>query len=122
MADQRAPSGLAAEGKALWAAMTDGLTYRPDELAVLAGACKLADTVAQLEKATKDAPLVVAGSKGQDTVNPLLQELRLTRAELTRQLARIDVPEIGEDGQARNSSRTSSRKSARARWHGEATG
>jgi len=97
--------------------MTAGIIYRPDELAVLEGACKLADVAARLETATKTAPLTTFGSTGQKVVNPLLQELRVTRAELSRQLAKIDVPETDADGAQKSSTRTSHRQSARKRWH-----
>ncbi|MEX2274905.1 MAG: hypothetical protein WEA10_05000 [Actinomycetota bacterium] len=118
MTQATAPGGLGTAGRALWDQMTEDITYRPDEYAVLAQACKLLDTIATLQAAVDGAPLTVTGSTGQQVINPLLIELRLTRAELTRQLARIDVP-TEEDEETRS---TKARRSANARWHGGSVG
>lgn len=111
---QNAPRGLGSAGKALWASMTNEITYRPDEMVTLEQACRLADTLTDLEKALKGQSMTVLGSAGQDVINPLVTEIRQTRAELTRQLARLDVPE--SDGGASRSAKA--REAARQRWHG----
>lgn len=111
---QRMPRGLGSAGKSLWRAMTDEIQYRPDEVVTLTQACKLADTIHDLEQALKGQSMTTVGSAGQDVINPLVTEIRQTRAELTRQLARLDVPE--SDGGASRSAKA--RESARQRWHG----
>lgn len=112
MTEQKTPAGLEPAGRALWVEMTAGVAFRPDELAVLTQACRMADTVAALEDALEGKPLVVAGSQRQDRIHPAVQELRLSRRTLAALLGSLDVPEAG--GKESPSSR--GRKAARARW------
>jgi hypothetical protein len=109
---QRAPTGLGDAGKRLWKSLTDGITYRPDELVTLEQAARMADTIASLEQDVRGQSATVIGSKGQDAVNPLLQELRLSRAFLVACLRQLDVPE--EEGELTASKL--GRRGARARW------
>ncbi len=116
---QRAPTGLGVTGKRLWAAVTGGLTLRPDELAVLESAARTADQVAALERVVAGSPLMIPGSKGQEVLHPAIAELRLQRQLLAALLGRLDVPEavdgIGSEWDSMTSSQRA-RKAARARW------
>lgn len=123
---QRAPRGLRKAGKALWAAVTDGLTLRADELATLEAACRTADTAADLQTVLDSAPgAMIEGSRGQLVLHPAIPELRQQRALLAQLLARLDLPEAtgaadqqlpGEwDGLTASARAT---KAARARWKG----
>jgi hypothetical protein len=114
MPDQPAPANLSAAGTALWAAMTKHMDFRPDELAVLEQAARIADTIATLEAELSPASATVAGSRGQDTVNPLIPELRLQRQALVTFLGRLDVPEPADPDALTPSQR--GRRAARARW------
>jgi hypothetical protein len=115
---QRAPTRFGKAGKRLWTAVTDGLTFRPDELAVLESACRTADQVAGLEATLAGAPTMIAGSTGQLVLHPAIAELRLQRQLLASLLGRLDVPEVDAIGSEwenlTNSQRA--RKAARARW------
>ena len=76
-AQPRAPAGLGAAGKATWRAVLGDFKVRDDELIVMViPACRLSDEIARMEEELAEAPVIVAGSKGQDRPNPLLAELR----------------------------------------------
>lgn len=72
----------------------------------------MADTVALLEAGFNGAPLIVAGSMGQQSKYPLLSEARQQRGQLARFLAQLKLPD--EDG--RSTRGTQARKPAQARW------
>lgn len=112
------PAGLGEAGKALWSSVTAGLTFRPDELAVLASACGVADQVAELEATLAASAPMVAGSKGQEVLHPAIPELRLQRQLLATLLARLDMPEeAGEAGEWDGLTASQrARRAARARW------
>jgi hypothetical protein len=119
----REPPGLGEAGRALWTAHAgwshDGATVdlRPDELAILATAARVADQVALLEAELAGAAMTVEGSKGQAVVNPLVPELRHQRALLATLLGRLDLPEVDGPGAWDNLTASQrARKAARARW------
>ena len=70
------PKGLGVVGKRMWRRILAGYELRPDELFLLENACKVADTVAQLEEAMAGEPLMVKGSMNQMREHPLLSEAR----------------------------------------------
>lgn len=119
--DTTAPECLGTAGAALWHSITsmtlDGasIDLRPDELAVLGEACKTADTIAMLEQSLHGAPVIIAGSRGQDTVHPAVVELRHQRAALSTLLRRLDLPDT-EDSWDNLTASQRARKAARARW------
>lgn len=115
----KAPTGLAPSGKALWREVTGEYTLRPDELEVLESACRLADRIDQLEAALAADDLIVAGSRGQPAVNPLVPEIRMTHDLVARLLGRLALPDDGDRSAARGQRRSvSARELARARWGG----
>jgi hypothetical protein len=90
------PLDLRPEGSALWddLAGNPDFALRPDEYRILAAACRQADVVAALEAAFAAEPsYLVRGSQGQPTVNGLITEARLGRAELSRLLKALGVPD-----------------------------
>lgn len=101
MAAQPTPRGLKAGGKKLWTKITEDYDLRADELAILTQACATIDTIEAIQKAHDQAgnPLLATGSMGQETVHPYLTELRAQRAQLTRLLSTIGIPDAtGGDG------------------------
>src|SRR5919201_6739739 len=116
---QRAPTGLGAAGKRLWKSVTEGLTFRPDELATLESACRTADLVAELDAVIAKAPTMIVGSMGQRVVHPAIQEARLQRQLLASLLSRLDLPEADGLGGSEWDGLTAkqrARRAARARW------
>ena len=106
------PTGLDLPGKRLWRRITASYDLREDELVLLDQACRVADTVALLEAGLKGAPLMVAGSMGQQREHPLLSEARQQRGQLARFLAQLKLP----DEDAISTRSTQARWAAQARW------
>ena len=115
MSTQRAPSGLGPAGRRLWRRLCADTIWRPDELEILTQAAHTADTISRLEETAERIPVIVPGSRKQATVNPLLQELRLSRQALAAFLSRLDVPEPADPDALTPSQR--GRRAAAARWH-----
>ena len=87
-------------GGVLWEAVVGGdppsYALRPDELVILEEACRavdLSDRLAAAVEGLEGDALMVEGSKNQDVVNPLLAELRQTRALVGSMLARLHLPD-----------------------------
>lgn len=116
----RAPRGLKATGRTLWKDITGQWDLRPDELRILADACREADTIERLEKGLEEAPLTTFGSQGQEVIHPLFSEIRQHRATLAALLRQLKLSEAddeadeGTDGPM--SRQAAARKAARARW------
>ena len=93
---------------------------RDDELImVVAPACRLSDEIVRMEGELADAPVMVAGSKGQDRPNPLFAELRAHRLARARLLGQLGLGDAGDaDGQERSSV---GRKMAHMRWRRKAS-
>jgi hypothetical protein len=94
----KAPRGLKTRGRKLWADVLADHELRPDELAVLAAAARTADELTTLETELATAPVVVAGSTGQERPNPLFRETREHRKTLAALLKQLGLTETGEDG------------------------
>lgn len=88
----RAPSGLKQAGRRLWRDVTAefDLQQEPHKRRLLEDACRVTDTIAELERAMADEPLSVRGSAGQMTIHPFISEARFQRALLAQLLARLN--------------------------------
>jgi phage terminase small subunit len=93
-----APRGLQARGRRLWREVLADHELRPDELTVLAAACRTADEVTTLEAALVGAEVMVEGSTGQQRPNPLFRETREHRKALAALLKQLGLVESDEDG------------------------
>lgn len=119
MATQRAPAGLGPTGRRFWREVAQTYGLRPDELAILAGACRTVDAIADLDAA-------IEATTGASARLPLWREARQQRETLRRHLAALALPDAPADPAedapgvtrlpkaARASQRA--RKAARARW------
>lgn len=113
----RQPAGLGEAGRELWHSIALTYELRPDEVRMLADACREADILERLEGDLIDAPLMVKGSMGQMTASPLVSEARMHRqtlATLLKALKLPDTPATGERKRAKVSE--DARMAARARW------
>lgn len=109
------PKGLGTRGRRLWKQSLDQFEFRPDELIVLEDACRHVDVVDALAAKLEGADLVTAGSKGQMTAHPLLQELRASKDLVAKLLRQLGLPdEVGGDRSTERSS--AGRRLARQRW------
>jgi len=90
MTMRRPPSGLGADGLAMWRATMRAYVLDPIEVAMLAEACRVSDRLALIGAQLAAEPLTAAGSMGQPVANPLLRaagELAGTLARLSAVLA-----------------------------------
>ncbi|WP_149481516.1 hypothetical protein [Mycolicibacterium sp. P1-18] len=102
----RAPTGLGKAGRRLWKQVqTDvfgqKMTLDSLENAYLEDAARLSDRIDELEAVLNDCETgyMVKGVAGQPVAHPMIAEIRQTRAERARMLARIKVtpPADGEE-------------------------
>jgi hypothetical protein len=121
MADERqkAPAGLGAAGRRLWAEIVAVYEFGPAEAATLELAARQADDLARLEAEVKATGTTVVGSKGQQRLNPKVSEIRLQRAALARLLGLLALPS-DDDDTPRTAAGRRGQKAARARWDRQA--
>ncbi|WP_123788223.1 hypothetical protein [Phytoactinopolyspora halophila] len=112
----KAPVNLKKSGRRLWRSVTSEYGLRPDELAVLESACRLADAVADLDAELAECEL-------ESSRLPLLREVRQQREALRKHLAQLKLPEAVEGSSAGGNVRqidrdrsARARRAARARW------
>lgn len=88
----RKPTGLKAAGTRLWERVLAAyeMDDYPEKLECLEHACRVADIVAQLERAMAKEPLTVLGSARQKTINPLISEVRFQRGLLVSLLSKLN--------------------------------
>ncbi|PQE02568.1 hypothetical protein CYL16_03330 [Mycobacterium sp. EPG1] len=86
------PRGLKAAGTRLWTTVNAefDLDNEPHKLEILTHACRVSDTVAQLERAAAKEPLTAVGSAKQLVIHPLIAEVRAQRALLAQLIARLN--------------------------------
>ena len=87
------PTSLGTAGKRLWRETAKMYELRQDELEILRSACREADLIEKMDTELKGAPLLVAGSMGQDVINPLLQEVRQHRASMAALIRGLKLPD-----------------------------
>lgn len=115
MGSKKAPDGLAAGGKRVWAAITGTYQLRADELVTLEDVCAITDEIADLMREWSDEgrPRTTKGSMGQLVEHPhpkRIADLRMKRNALWRQLKLPDVdPGAGEQPNQH-------RSAAQSRW------
>lgn len=120
MSTPKAPTKLGKYGRELWKSVIEHdppYELRPDEIRVLADACREADLIAKLEEAQAEAPLTAKGSQGQVVISPFISELRQHRTVLSQLLKSLKLPD-SDAGSQRKSAHSSdqARAAARARW------
>lgn len=83
---------LGHSGQHLWDSVTRRYELSKHEEVLLGSACRLADTIADLEAALTSEGLIVQGSQGQPRVHPAVSELRQNRLVLARLVADLGLP------------------------------
>ncbi len=71
--ERATPRGLRAPGRRLWRSVNEKFSLSEAEMVALEAACRLVDEIRRMEAELKDAPLLMAGSKGQTIPHPLLR-------------------------------------------------
>lgn len=115
MGSIKAPAGLAAGGKRVWASITGKYELRPDELATLEDACRISDMIDALTSVWMEAgaPSITRGSMGQEVIHPLIGEIRTQRMARNRLFAQMKLPQDGSAGAAEPNQH---RSAANSRW------
>lgn len=108
-----APQGLRPGGAKLWRDVVGTYDLRPDELRVLAEACREADLIDALAAELRGGALLISGSQGQRVINPLVSEVRQHRGVLAGLLRQLRLPDDADTSEARS---TQARAAANARW------
>lgn len=108
------PAKLGERGAALWSDVTGKYGLRPDELAILADACREADIIEKLQAEFEIRDLITTGSMGQDVAAPHVSEVRQHRTVLANLLKSLKLPDA--DGRQAESTSDLARKAANARW------
>ena len=98
---RRAPNGLAAAGKRVWAAFA-AASLTDAQVVILEEAARTADELHEMQVTMRDAPVAESGSRGQVIAHPLLSAARLHRLALIRPLDALTTPaaapaETGEE-------------------------
>jgi hypothetical protein len=99
----RQPRGLQAAGERFWkrTVATFDFAEESGKLLLLEHCCKVADVIAELEKAAAKAPMTCLGSARQTTIHPLISEIRFQRGLLGQLVAKLGLPETDEAAQER---------------------
>jgi hypothetical protein len=117
----RMPKGLGYHGQKLWRTVVAEyeLETEPHKVEILTQAAKVADVIAELDKAAAKSPLTVRGSAGQQVISPTLAEARFQRGLLAQLLGKLGLPDAEEEPEEQRPTRTrseSARLAANARW------
>lgn len=115
MARKSEPTFTSDNGRDLWADTTSDYELSRHERVILEGACRELDIVSRLEDQLDGADLIVRGSMGQDTANPLLAEVRQHRASVASLIKLLKLPE-NEESTASADRSSSARAAAQVRW------
>lgn len=111
------PAGLGAAGRRLWRAVTGDYDLTVPETELLRQAAQVMDLIARLEAELAGDDIVVAGSRGQPAVNPLVDRLTAQRRLLESLIRSMALPFPDEH---RGSVRTPARvAAAQERWRQE---
>lgn len=111
------PRSLGDRGRALWDSIVPAYELRPDELVILADACREADLIERLHDELSVSELVTRGSMGQEVASPFVSEIRQHRTVLAGLLAKLKIPDTPA-GAARKKAAVSeaARAAVRQRW------
>jgi hypothetical protein len=88
----RAPAGLGAAGRRLWASVLADYDLSVPELELLRQAAGVADLIARASAQLADDDLMVAGSRGQPVVNPLVWHVASQRRLLESLIRSMALP------------------------------
>lgn len=97
MTAPKAPSSLSASGKRLWSSVLDDYELDVHEELLLLQACRCADYLDELAKATTTPTIV--NTKGETVAHPALVESRQQSITLSRLLASMRLPS-GDEAEA----------------------
>lgn len=112
----RPPIALGRRGKALWTQVQTAYVLDAVETTVLVELCRAVDRADRIATELEGQPLSVAGSAGQQRLNPLVGALDETQKLIDRLAGSLAVSAPGASGEGR---RAHQRKAALTRWAGK---
>jgi hypothetical protein len=108
------PPGLDVAGKAAWAKLTQAYEFSAGELQLVEQFCATKDRIALLEEALAETGVFILGSRGQRTLNPVINQIAVQTTLLDRLMLSLALPaEYETDGVRRS---PQARQAANARW------
>lgn len=91
------PEGLGVQGQKLWDSIANSeknYELKADELRTLEEACRLLDVIERMHEHSLTAPVMVDGMRpGTEMLNPVFQELRMSRKTLSDMLKSLKLPD-----------------------------
>lgn len=111
--------GLSARAADLFETLTASFDFDAHEMPTVVELCRTAGLLERLETAMAAEALIVTGSQGQPTGNPILQELARHRGMYVRLFSALNLPELDADGNTvdlTNPRSIRAQKAAQARW------
>ena len=117
--------GLAGRGADLFTTLTASFDFDAHEIPTVVELCLTASLLGRLEVQMSGEPLIVTGSQGQPTGNPILQELARHRGMYVRLFSALNLPDLDENGSTvdlTNPRSIRAQKAAQARWKKAANG
>lgn len=114
------PDDLGERGGALWVEVLGRWELRPDELHILAHACREEDLIARMSAEQAAADLIAEGYNGQPVAAPLVSELRQHRATFAALMKALKLPD--ENAPGATAASAAGRELVNARWRPRTTG
>lgn len=112
----RKPSGLGRRGGKFWGDIAENYDLSGSELEILTETCRILDRLELLNGDIADRGVTVAGSQGQEVLNPSLQEARQQEVILHRLLVALAIPDV-ETGETIRGARSQAAQAANdTRW------
>jgi hypothetical protein len=109
-----APPCLGAEGKSAWDKLAHFYEFTPGELQLLEQFCWTKDRVAALEEALADTGVMILGSRGQRTLNPVINQIAVQTTLMDRLMLSLALPTDYEVEGVRRSPQA--QRAAKERW------
>lgn len=112
----RKPSGLKKRGAKFWGDIAGNYDLSGSELEILTETCRILDRLELLNADIEERGATVAGSQGQEVLNPSLQEARQQEVILHRLLVALAIPDE-ETGETIRGARSQAAQAANdTRW------
>jgi hypothetical protein len=112
------PKDLGKAGAAAWRSLTSRFEFHEGELQTLRQMCAVLDEIDVMEKALAESRPLIKGSRGQQVLNPLYNQLATHRTLVDRLMLSLALPADGEQVGKRRSPQQ--KAAANARWKPEA--
>lgn len=113
-----APASLGATGKTAWDRLTHGFRFHAGELEILELFCSTRDRIAAMEEKLDETGVMILGSRGQQILNPLFNQIGVQATLADRLLQSLALPVDGEQVGRRRSPQA--KQAANSRWKNQA--